>query len=533
MRTEKKMTEARKATALRFLSLSAVFLFLTPLDPSLGAVSGRLAGVNKHSPGEAASGSPSDAGKRTPAAKSGRIDAVEQGTPDGSQRTGDGAPADSSTQPRIHTGSLLLGIAATFLAKRLWQRQLVRVVAKRTTEIETSLRSQSEFLAMMSHEIRTPMNGVTGMIDAVLATNLTPEQRQYLEFGKTSAESLVVVLNDVLEFSKLESGKLEIERLAFDLRKTLDNALVPQLLRARLKGLKLTCDVDPEIPKTVVGDPTRIGQVLINLVGNAVKFTPTGSITVSVTSVAKEQGDELLRFAVTDSGIGIPKDRIGKLFKPFSQADGSVARNFGGTGLGLSISHRLVDLMGGTISVESEVGTGSTFSFTLPLPAGPDLAVSRSHTDERTVSSHAGQPLAILLAEDNPINQLVIQAMLKSTNWSLTVVANGQDAIQASQAQRFDLVLMDIHMPEMDGLTATSLIRKDERTDTHLPIIALTANAMHEDRERCLAAGMDDYLSKPIIRGEFFAKIESVLAQYQPGEQAPATRDTELQMQGN
>jgi signal transduction histidine kinase/CheY-like chemotaxis protein len=414
----------------------------------------------------------------------------------------------------IKNGLLFTALFGGFIAVAgsgiLFIRKAVR---KRTAEIEGLLRMKSEFLATMSHEIRTPMNGLLGMVEIVLATTVTPEQRQYLEFAKHSAESLVVVLNDILDFSKIEAGKLQIEQTPFNLRETLKNALIPLQFRARVEGLNLTCDVDPEVPKTLLGDPVRVSQVLTNLVSNAIKFTPEGSVTVTVRAMARDEGRTELSFAVSDTGIGIPANKLDKLFEAFSQADGSITRRFGGTGLGLAISRRLAELMGGKIWARSEEGKGSVLSFSLPLAIVPDRIELGQPQDAEARCSYTEGPVTVLLAEDNHVNQLIVKTILgRRAGWRVVGVHNGRDAAQAVRLARFDLVLMDVHMPHLDGFTATAMIREGEEPGEHLPIIALTADAMTGDREKCLAAGMDDYLAKPFKAEELLARIDSMLA---------------------
>lgn len=426
----------------------------------------------------------------------------------------------SRTRPKFTEDDLsLMRSVADHVTMALQRANLLESLRRHAQAAQIANEAKSQFLANISHELRTPMNAILGMIDLALPKAVDPTVHDCLQTARGSADLLLTLLNDLLDSAKIESGKLLLELTPFSLRRMLDQIARVLAVRASEKGLRFSSRIAQDTPDVVLGDRTRLQQVLLNLAGNAIKFTERGEVEISV-DAAIEDNAARLEFTVRDTGIGIPPATLEHLFQPFAQADASMARRYGGTGLGLSISKSLVELMGGRIRVRSEVGVGSTFDFAIRLPL-----VTQLPPDFETpvvLPAAAAAPLHILVVEDNPANQKLATYILRERGHFVALAGDGQEAVDLAEMNRYDVILMDVQMPGMNGLEATSLIRQRERGGDHVPIIAMTAHTMKDDRDRCLAAGMDGYLAKPVNAQEMIAMAESLAhGAASPGPDAP------------
>ncbi|MCX7749516.1 MAG: ATP-binding protein [Clostridia bacterium] len=397
------------------------------------------------------------------------------------------------------------------VARNVTHRKKIEEEQRKAREAaELASRAKSEFLSNMSHEIRTPLNGISGMIDLTLMDDLSERQRENLELAKSCAKTLVKIINDVLDFSKIEAGKMVLENTEFDFYKVLDKVIGLHSVQASQKGIVVEYSVDPMFPQMLIGDAGKLQQVMNNLIGNAVKFTETGKIVVKISKCFVDEGVMQFMFSVTDSGIGISDEEMKYLFQSFSQVDGSITRKYGGTGLGLVISKRLVEMMGGEIRVESHKGKGSTFSFTVPCGFNLNPENQKETNSVLTVPKFKDS-LNIVLAEDEKVNQIMMKKLLEKAGGKVDVVQNGNELLSILNKKIYDIILMDIQMPEMGGIEAAKTIRSMDKSEiSQIPIVALTAYAFEQDKEKIFDVGMNACIPKPINIPVFFETIEKL-----------------------
>jgi signal transduction histidine kinase/CheY-like chemotaxis protein len=391
-------------------------------------------------------------------------------------------------------------------------------LAAATRTAQAANQAKSEFLANISHELRTPMNGVIGMLDIALDHDLNAELVEQLQTAQRCAHSLLSLLNDILDLSKIEAGKMTLEKIPFDVRALVADCIKAHQPKAQENSVELVSEISPSVPQHILGDPLRVRQILANLISNAVKFTEHGSVALKMSGQFSQGSTFNLRFTVEDSGTGIPADKLLCIFDEFTQADGSVSRKYGGTGLGLAITRRLVELHGGDIKVTSELGRGTVFAVTLPCEGTVNVSAPALAATAPAASSTGATPqsVRILVVEDNQVNQKVVTAVLRKRGFYIELANDGQEALnKLEKSAAFDLVLMDVQMPVLDGLEATRIIRKEARWKL-LPIIAMTAHAMNGDKERCLEAGMSGYISKPVHPSLLLSTVDEFLLQKTP-----------------
>ncbi len=385
---------------------------------------------------------------------------------------------------------------------------------ERAESAEIEKRVGAQFLANMSHEIRTPMNGIVGFTDIMLHTSLSQEQKQYLEIIKASGDNLLVIINDILDFSRIKSGKMPIEQREFKLSQSISMCTELMRPKALKKGINLFSSIDPKIPNDLIGDPTRLNQILINLTANAIKFTSKGEVSINVKMISEQKNEYEVEFAVKDTGIGIPNEKLALIFDAFTQAELDTSRKYGGTGLGLAIVKQLAELQGGSISVTSEEGRGSCFYFKVKYKKGNAQSIFNK-TDNITYQEKKIKNLNVLLVEDNDMNQLLAKKIFSDWGWNINVAGNGIEAIESIKKKDFDIILMDLQMPEMDGYEATSKIRGTlPPPKCNVPILAMTANVMSSEEEKCYKAGMNGYISKPFEAEVLYSRIVSITGDF-------------------
>jgi signal transduction histidine kinase/DNA-binding response OmpR family regulator len=414
---------------------------------------------------------------------------------------------------------MITALAASQEEIRQYQELLEERIRQRTQELEKAMhgalaasQAKSEFLANISHELRTPMNGLLGMLDLVLDSHVAGEQREQVEIAQRCAYSLLDLLNDILDLSKIEAGRMILEKVPFDLRSVAEDCVRAQSAKAQQKGVDIRFEFAGEVT-SVAGDPLRLRQIVANLLSNAIKFTEKGWVSVRQAVSASPDGTLNMVLDVIDTGAGIPAEKVPLIFEKFTQADSSISRKYGGTGLGLAITKRLVELQGGQIRVESRVGRGSTFTVEIPFETAPAVDTPAEPLPEQRIAAPTAKQARLLLVEDNAVNQRVVLAMLRKKNYAIDVANNGQEALDKLEraSEPYNVILMDVQMPILDGLETTKAIRRNHNWD-YLPIIAMTAHAMIGDRERCLQAGMNAYISKPVQQAGLIAVIEQYLA---------------------